>query len=114
MARPMIKFRQETKPAAARATEEPTVFSALIEFERREVVMDAKLVAKWFANLDDDQQTQVIVAIAEEFENYSVLGASDAQLYAIGGHLRSCKCSTEAAREWVRKLAHYLEVSTHK
>lgn len=76
-----------------------------------EITLDIGTAAKWFAGLDDDQQCQFLVAVATIAETWP--SGADGQWYALGGHLRNCKCSTEAARDMVKAWAHYAETSTH-
>jgi len=76
-----------------------------------ELTLDIDEAADWFAHLDDDQQTQFIVKVAEIFDGFK--GGMDGQLYHIGGHLRNCKCSTDKARNFVESLHHYMLTSEH-
>jgi hypothetical protein len=73
--------------------------------------LDIPTAAKWFANLDDDQMCQFLVAVAAEAETYP--GNPDNQWYFLGGHLRNCKCSTPGAREMVKSWAHWIDHSEH-
>lgn len=76
-----------------------------------EIELDINTAAKWFANLDDDSMCRFLVAVAKEAENFS--GNMDNQWYYLGGHLKNCHCSTEGAREMVRKWAYWMEHSQH-
>lgn len=76
-----------------------------------EIELDIDTAAKWFAGLDDDQMCRFLVAVAAEAERYP--SDPDNQWYYLGGHLRNCACSTEGAREMIRKWAHWMEHSTH-
>ena len=76
-----------------------------------EIDLDIETGAKWFAALDDDQMCRFLVAVAKEAEAYPV--HPDNQWYYLGGHLRNCQCSTEAAREMVRAWAYWMEHSNH-
>lgn len=76
------------------------------------IELDIETAAKWFAGLDDDQMCKFLVAVAAEAEKYP--GSPDNQWYYLGGHLRSCKCSTEEARTMVRQWAYWMEHSDHK
>ena len=76
-----------------------------------EIELDIETAAKWFANLDDDQMCRFLVAVAKEAEAYP--GSPDDQWYYLGGHLRYCHCSTDAAREMVKAWAHWAENSKH-
>lgn len=76
-----------------------------------EIELDIKTAAKWFAALDDDEMCRFLVAVAQEAKTYE--GDPDNQWYYLGGHLRNCECSTDAAREMVQKWAYWIEHSTH-
>lgn len=77
-----------------------------------EIELDIETAAKWFAALDDDEMCKFLVAVAREAQSYP--GSPDNQWYYLGGHLRNCACSTEAAREMVRAWAHWAEHSDHR
>jgi hypothetical protein len=76
-----------------------------------EIELDIDTAAKWFAGLDDDQMCRFLVAVAAEAEKYP--SSPDNQWYSLGGHLRNCKGSTEAARNMIRSWAHWMEHSEH-
>lgn len=78
---------------------------------KSEITLDIETAAKWFSELSDDEQCRFLVAVAGEMDKWP--GGADGQLYHIGGHLRNCECSTDAAREWVDRLAHYARESNH-
>lgn len=75
------------------------------------IELDIDVAAKWFATLDDDEMCKFLVAVAEEAKNYPA--NPDNQWYYLGGHLRNCKCSTDAAREMVKAWAYWMEHSKH-
>lgn len=77
-----------------------------------EIDLDVETAAKWFANLDDDEMCRFLVAVASEAESYQ--GGPDNQWYWLGGHLRNCACSTDAARQMVKQWAYWAEHSEHK
>lgn len=77
-----------------------------------EIELDIETAAKWFAGLDDDQMARFLVAVAKEAESYP--SDPDNQWYYLGGHLRNCECSTEGARDMIRKWAHWIDHSEHK
>lgn len=76
-----------------------------------EIELDIDVAAKWFTGLDDDQMAKFLVAVAAEAKKYP--SDPDNQWFYLGGHLRNCPCSTEDAREMVRRWAYWLEHSTH-
>jgi len=79
------------------------------------VNLDIETAAEWFAGLDDDQMCKFFVKIAQEVqETYPTSSAANNQWYYLGGHLRSCECSTEAAREMIKAWAHWIDHSKHK
>ena len=73
--------------------------------------LDIETAAKWFANLDDDQMCKFLVLVAKEAETYP--SDPDGQCYYLGGHLRNCKCSTDAARRMVKQWAYWVDHSNH-
>lgn len=77
-----------------------------------EIELDIETAAKWFAGLDDDQMCQFLVIVADEAEKYP--SDPDNQWYFLGGHLRNCLCSTDAARGMVKSWAYWAENSDHK
>jgi len=76
-----------------------------------EIDLDIETAARWFAGLDDDQMCKFLVAVAKETESYPC--SPENQWYYLGGHLRNCECSTDGARDMVRKWAYWLEHSDH-
>jgi hypothetical protein len=74
--------------------------------------LSIEMAAKWFAALNDDEQSKFFVAVAKEAEEYD--GSAEMQWYAIGSHLKHCECSTEGARDMIRGVMHGLENGTHK
>ena len=76
-----------------------------------EIELDIETAAKWFASLDDDAMCRFLVAVANEAKSYP--SNPDNQWYYLGGHLRNCECSTEAAREMVKAWAYWIDHSTH-
>lgn len=75
------------------------------------IELDTKTAAKWFAALDDDEMCKFLVAVAEEAKAYR--GDPDNQWYYLGGHLKNCECSTDDAREMVRRWNYWMEHSAH-
>lgn len=76
-----------------------------------EIELDIETAAKWFASLDDDAMCRFLVAVANEAKSYP--SNPDNQWYYLGGHLRNCECSTEAAREMVKAWAYWIDHSAH-
>ena len=76
-----------------------------------EIDLDLETAAKWFAGLDDDLMCKFLVAVAAEAEKYP--SSPDNQWYSLGGHLRNCGCSTDAARKMVKAWAYWTEHSNH-
>lgn len=66
------------------------------------VDIDVPLGAKWFAGLDDEEQTQFfkeVAAAAESWPNYQGM-----QWYLVGRHLAKCECSSPGARDMIRNI----------
>jgi hypothetical protein len=76
-----------------------------------EIDLDIETAAGWFANLDDDAMCRFLVAVAEKAKAYP--SDPDNQWYFLGGHLRNCECSTEDAREMIRRWCFWMENSAH-
>jgi hypothetical protein len=76
------------------------------------VDISVELLAKLFAELDDDAQCKFFVEAAKHGEQWGEFKAEQ-QWQRVGGHLRNCKCSTEAARELIRSIAYAMENSNH-
>lgn len=67
-------------------------------------------VAEAFCELDDDGQAQVFVHVAKIAEGWTDTNMPRGwQWHAVGRHLRTCECSTEAAREVVTAIAEGME-----
>lgn len=64
-----------------------------------EIVVDVAHLAERFAALTDDAQAQFLCLAARGLGR-----AADLQAFAIGEHLRTCECSTEAGRGFVRAI----------
>lgn len=77
-----------------------------------EIELDIDTAARWFAALDDDEMCRFMVAVAREAKAYP--SNPDNQWYYLGGHLKSCECSTQDARDMVKAWAYWMEHSTHK
>ena len=74
--------------------------------------LSSEMAAKWFAALNDDEQSKFLVTVAKEAEDYD--GSAETQWYAIGSHLKHCECSTVGARDMIRGIMDGLENGTHK
>ena len=77
-----------------------------------EIELDVKIAARWFASLDDNEMCRFLVEVAEEVKQFD--GSAENQWYYLGGHLRNCACSTDEAREMVRKWAYWAEHSDYQ
>ena len=77
-----------------------------------EIDLDIATAAKWFAELDDDQMCKFLVEVARIAEDYP--NSPENQWYYLGGHLRNCECSTDAARNMVKAWAHWIDHSEHR
>mgnify|MGYP003575320442 CR=1 FL=1 len=64
-------------------------------------------IAEAFCAMTDDAQAKFFTAVARIMGEWKCGG--DMQLAYIGGHMRKCKCTTDAGRQWVRDLASHLE-----
>jgi hypothetical protein len=60
-------------------------------------------VAEQFAEMSDEEQAQVFIEVARIARTW--MGTNMDQWYAVGGHLRTCSCSTPEARDMVRRIA---------
>lgn len=76
-----------------------------------EVELSIEQGAAWFSELDDDSQAKFFVEVARIAEGWT--HNSNMQWWLLGGHLRNCSCSTEAARDMIRTIAEGMEKSTH-
>jgi len=65
---------------------------------------DPKSMAEVFCEWDDERQAQFFIEVARVMRTWGP-GKHDTQAYYIGGHLKTCSCSTEEAREFVRAIA---------
>jgi hypothetical protein len=74
------------------------------------VEIDLETLARAFCEMDDDQQAQFFVKVAEIAKEFS---GFDNQWYFLGGHLRNCECSTDDAREMIDSIHHHMHNSTH-
>lgn len=68
------------------------------------------LVAEMIAALDDEQQAQVFIELAQIAATWT--HRTCMQWFSVGRHLRNCACSTEEARDLVRDIASGIESST--
>ncbi len=78
---------------------------------KSEVEVDLDMLAECFAALNDDEQTQFFVKVAEIAKSWPFRGES--QWWYIGSHLRNCECSSEEARDMIRSIAEGIERGTH-
>ena len=100
--------------------DDPTWPVTIHEWDTKvKVPISIRTLAEIFCNMDDDKQARFFVEVAdimgkwEPEDPQSVWIGAEGQAQAIGGHLRNCECSTEAARELIRSIAYGLEHSTH-
>lgn len=68
-----------------------------------EIDLDVKTAAAWFAGLDDEQQAQFFIDVAEAAKAWD--GAQSSQWFFVGRHLRDCECSTYEARDLIESIA---------
>lgn len=64
-----------------------------------EIPVDVAFLAEQFAALTDDAQAQFLCFAAERLGT-----AAENQAGYIGNHLRTCECSTESGRKFVRDI----------
>lgn len=76
-----------------------------------EVELDVPTLAKVFAALDDEQMCQFFVEVARIAEAWP--NRPENQWYYLGGHLRNCECSTEAARDMIDSIHGFMHTSEH-
>lgn len=79
-----------------------------------EITLDIATAAKWFAGLNDDEQSKFFVAVCANMADVGHF-QSETQWIAIGNHLATCECSTEEAREMIRGIVYGMDhpVSHH-
>ncbi|KKN41455.1 hypothetical protein LCGC14_0723260 [marine sediment metagenome] len=63
-------------------------------------------LAKAFCNLDDDQQAKFFVEVVRIAGDWGTSNAAEHQALAIGRHLKTCSCSTEGARDFIRSIEY--------
>lgn len=68
-----------------------------------EVDISLDLIAQCFTHLTDDEQAQFFVKVAEYAER-DYPASPEQQWWYVGRHLRTCECSTEAARDLLRAI----------
>lgn len=66
-------------------------------------------MAAVFCEWDDEQQAQFFVEVAATMQAWPRPDAHTFQAFYIGGHLKTCACSTDGARDFVRAIADRLE-----
>ena len=73
-----------------------------------EIPLDVETAAKWFWGLSDEDQAQFLIEVDRISRADVGYGASTQWSYMIG-HLQTCECSNDDARQMVRDWASYLE-----
>jgi hypothetical protein len=63
--------------------------------------------AEAFCEWDDEKQAQFFIEVARIMQTWGY-GKHETQGFYIGGHLKTCACSTEEARDFVRSIADRL------
>lgn len=76
------------------------------------ITVDIQLLAQWFAGVDDDTQAKFFVAVCEEAKNWGSVYQGQ-QWYAVGSHIRNCKCSSDLARNMIEELYNGLKTGNH-
>lgn len=66
-------------------------------------------LAEAFCELNDEGQAQFFIECARIAGEWTVGLGDTWQWYKIGGHLRSCECSTDKARAMVRGIAEAVD-----
>ena len=80
------------------------------------VRLDIDLVAKWFANLNDDEKARFFVAVAEAAKQWPPGPGNHGpghQWFLIGSHLRNCECSSIDAQDMIHAIHCGLEHGMH-
>lgn len=77
-----------------------------------EIEIDLATCAKWFSALDDEQQAQFFIEVANISKTWGGCGAWS-QFYRVGSHLKTCGCSTDEAREIVEAIHQGVVNGTH-
>lgn len=72
------------------------------------IASDPKTMAEVFTEWDDEQQAQFFIEAARIMTQWGA-GKHEMQAYYIGGHLKTCSCSTDEAREFVQAVADRLK-----
>ena len=84
---------------------------------KTKIKLDIELVARWFANISDDDQARFFVAVCEEAKKWprdrGLNCGPSHQWWLIGSHLRNCECSSEEARDMIREMHEGLQNGTH-
>ena len=70
-----------------------------------ELELSPKELATAFCLMGDENQAQFFIEASEIAKTWD--GSAEYQWSVIGGHLKTCKCSTREARSMVRAIAHY-------
>ncbi len=79
-----------------------------------EVELSIETAAQWFCGLDDDQMSRFFVAIASMAPQlFGSEYKAESQWWHVGGHLRTCECSTDSAREMIRGIFSSMESDIH-
>lgn len=61
-------------------------------------------LAEAFCDMNDEQQAQFFIDVAEIGRSFRGLGAGY-QWWLVGKHLKTCACSTEDARDLILEIA---------
>lgn len=69
-----------------------------------DLTLTPREIAEAFADMNDEDQAQFFIEVGAIFESWGV-AERNMQASKIGGHLRTCACSTWEAREVVRTIA---------
>lgn len=72
-----------------------------------EIDLDVATGAAWFAGLDDEQQAQFFIDVAEHAKKWPKPACF--QWFSVGRHLRNCDCSTTEARDLITEIAGGIE-----
>ncbi len=62
------------------------------------------MLAEAFTEMDDEGQAQFFIEVTAIMGRWGP-GKRSQQAWYIGGHLRTCACSNDAARDLVREIA---------
>ncbi len=95
-------WQKRSKGASILLSKEYKIDERPIEERNREMGIYPDELARFFCEMDDEQQAEFFIACARHAKEWDF--SAHGQWFAVGRHLKECDCSNDSARDMVKCL----------